>query len=79
MSLKKVKVATSLGFCLKNNSSCLVSLCDTTVLPFVIDCRLIENKGSVVQAVVKLLCSSLHATILVYLQIVHHTINHMHG
>ena len=41
MSLKKVQVATSLGFCLYGY--CLVSLCDTTVLPFVIDCKLTKT------------------------------------
>ena len=49
---------------------CLVSLYDTTELPFVIDAsqqELISNKGSVVQAVVWLFRSSLHITIQVYL------------
>ena len=52
-------------------SYCLVSLCDTTMLLFVIDRKLeqelIPNKGCVVQAVVWLFRSSLHATIQVYL------------
>ena len=40
MSLKKLQVTTSLGFAWKN--TCLYSYClrDTTVLPFVIDCKL---------------------------------------
>ena len=44
---------------------------DTTVLPFVIDCKLArtysEYKGGVVQAVVKWFCFLLHITILAYL------------
>ena len=43
MSLNKVQVATSSDFCWENTclcGHCLVSVCDTTVLPFVIDCKL---------------------------------------
>ena len=40
MNLKTVQVATSFGFCLEKYGYCLVSLCDTTVLLFVIDCKL---------------------------------------
>ena len=65
MSLKKVQVATSF-FWLEKYGYYLVSRYDTTVLPFVIDCKL-AKKGTVVQAVVWWFCSSLHATILVYL------------
>ena len=69
MNLKTVQVATSFGFCLEKYGYCLVSLCDTTVLLFVIDCKLARtytpNKGGVVQAVVWWFHSSLHATILV--------------
>ena len=69
MSLNKVQVATSSDFCWENTclySYCLVSLYDTAVLPFVIDCKreLIVNKGGVVQAVVWLFRTSLHVTIL---------------
>ena len=43
MSLNKVQVATSSDFCWENTCLCgyyLVSLCDTTMLLFVIDCKL---------------------------------------
>ena len=57
---------------------CLVSLCDTAVLSFVIDCKLARTKSCVVQTVVWLFYSSLHAAILVYCWIVCYTINHVH-
>ena len=48
MSLNKVQVATSLDFCWENTclyGYCLVSLCDTTVLPFVMDCKLAKTSS----------------------------------
>ena len=65
MSLKKVHF----GFLLRKiYGYCLVNLCDTTVLPFVMDCKLaktyIANQGGVALVVVSLFAA---ATILVYL------------
>ena len=56
MSLNKVQVATSSDFCWENTclcGYCLVSVCDTIVLPFVIDCKLVSEIN---RCVVKIDC-----------------------
>ena len=58
---------------------CLVSLCDMLCYHLiVIDCKLARTKSCVVQTVVWLFYSSLHAALLVYCWIVCYTINHVH-